>query len=168
LRSHLVRIYLGDVALQTKKYNGSVVICWELGLKIGTLFSHHGTPVKQYLPTHNLFLNKMLHAIESCIEITVTIKSSTYPAEEEERIGNNETHNASVLDDPKKHRNSAILSALDVRQVAIVRGGCSYVRIYRKKMHDTKPFFSPRLEHINNHLIIVDKAINITKQSRME
>jgi hypothetical protein len=33
----------------------------------------------------------MLHAIETCIEITVTIKSSPYPAEEDERIGNNET-----------------------------------------------------------------------------
>ena len=64
----------------------------------------------------------MLHAIETCIEITVTIKSSPYPAEEDERIGNNDTRNAGILDDPKKHRNAAIPSALDVSQVAIVRG----------------------------------------------
>jgi hypothetical protein len=60
----------------------------------------------------------MLHAIESCIKITVTIKSPPYPAEEDERIGNNETRNASLLDDPKKHRNAAIPSALDVGLVA--------------------------------------------------
>ena len=58
----------------------------------------------------------MLHAIESCIEITVTIKSSPYPAEEDDRIGNNETQNVSVLDDLKKHRNAAIPSVLDVSQ----------------------------------------------------
>ncbi len=60
----------------------------------------------------------MLHAIETCIEITVTIKSSPYPAEDDERIGNNETRNAGILDDPKKHRNAAIPSALDFGQVA--------------------------------------------------
>ena len=60
----------------------------------------------------------MLHAIESCIKITITIKSSPYPAEEDERIGNNEAQNASVLGDPKKHRNAAITSTLDVGQVA--------------------------------------------------
>lgn len=60
----------------------------------------------------------MLHAIETCIEITVTIKSSPYPAEEDERIGNNETRNAGILDDPKKHRKAAIPSALDFGQVA--------------------------------------------------
>ena len=60
----------------------------------------------------------MFHTIESCIEITVTIKSSPYPAEEDERIGNNETRNAGILDDPKKHRNAAIPSALDFGQVA--------------------------------------------------
>jgi hypothetical protein len=57
----------------------------------------------------------MLHTIESCIKIIVT---SPYPAEEEERIGNNEKQNMRVLDDPKKHRNTAIPSALDVGQVA--------------------------------------------------
>jgi hypothetical protein len=60
----------------------------------------------------------MLHAVETCIEITVTIKSSPYPAEEDERIGNNETRNTGILDDPKKHRKEAIPSALDFGQVA--------------------------------------------------
>jgi hypothetical protein len=58
----------------------------------------------------------MLHAIENCIKITVTIKPSPYPAEEDQRIGNNETQNKSVLHGPKKHRNTAIPSALDVGQ----------------------------------------------------
>jgi len=60
----------------------------------------------------------MLHIIESCIEITVIIKSSPYPAEEEERIGHDQTRNTCVLNDLKKHRNTAIPSALDVGQVA--------------------------------------------------
>jgi hypothetical protein len=60
----------------------------------------------------------MIHAIESCIEIPVTIKSSPHPAEKDERIGNNETQNVSVLNDPKKHRYTAIPSALDVGRVA--------------------------------------------------
>ncbi len=59
----------------------------------------------------------MLRAIESCIEITVKIKSSPYPAEEDERKGNNETRNVGVLDDLKKHSNAAIPSVLDGGQV---------------------------------------------------
>ena len=59
----------------------------------------------------------MLHAIESCIKITVTIKSSPYPAEEDERKGYNETRNVGVLDDPKKNSYAAIPSVLDGGQV---------------------------------------------------
>ena len=59
----------------------------------------------------------MLHAIESCIEKTITIKSSPYLAVEDERKGYNETQNAGVLNDPKKHSNEAIPSVLDGGQV---------------------------------------------------
>jgi hypothetical protein len=58
----------------------------------------------------------MLHAIESCIEITVTIKLSPYPAEQESKIGNMESRHASVLNDQKKHMNATIPSTLDVPQ----------------------------------------------------
>ena len=68
----------------------------------------------------------MLHAIESCIKITVTIKSSPYPAEQEAKIGNKGSQNTCTLDDQKKHMNASIPSTLDVPQFtcqSVVAGG---------------------------------------------
>ena len=68
----------------------------------------------------------MLHAVESCIEITVTIKSSPYPAEQDAKIGNKGSRNASVINDRNKRTNTTIPSTLDVPQFtgqSLVAGG---------------------------------------------
>ena len=68
----------------------------------------------------------MLHAVESCIEITVTIKSSPYPAEHDAKIGNKGSRNASVINDWNKYTSASIPSTLDVPQCtrqSIVAGG---------------------------------------------
>ena len=68
----------------------------------------------------------MLHAVESCIEITVTIKSSPYPAEQDAKIGNKGSRNASVINDRNKCTNATIPSTLDVPQFtgqSLVAGG---------------------------------------------